>query len=479
LLPYLRGCRSLPRPSKRIRALVWLLDQDTINAEDAAHALADVQHIGDRLLLAANHPIRGSRRQAHNLRQALALLGERSVLSLAVTILMIEELGRYQPRCLDTRRFWRRSMALAITSWALGRRIGIDPAEEALLAGLMQNVGMLVLDQVLPAFYSGFEEVGSLDPNNVESLESDLLSGTNHSQLGAWLLEHWELPERYQTIVAGLEPGSHTTLGRVDQTLLSCVSLSTSIASVWLSSGQGGDARAVAAKARKSCGLEPADLAAVLNTVATELPEAERVFGVAIQEDAVHATESVTQAKEHLLLRNLTPFERPIDARRPGDTAPASAVPFDSLPAWEAVADQVESEMRQASEHGWPMSVAMIRLELDSDSATRMITLNHATARVLKTVRPSDIVYRHADGIFGVVLAGTESKGARAAARRLSVAFTEGTSTANAGLSIGLACESSMSEEIDIGELRERANHALDTSSRVGGAYLAMGEGAA
>ncbi len=478
MLPYLRGCRSLPRPSKRILALVWLLDQDTINAEDAAHALADVQDIGDRLLLAANHPIRGSRRHAHNLRQALALLGERSVLSLAVTILMIEELGRYQPRCLDSRRFWRRSMALAITSWALGRRIGIDPAEEALLAGLMQDVGMLVLDQVLPAFYSGFEEIGSLDPNNVESLESDLLSGTNHSQLGAWLLEHWEFPERYQLIVAGRLPGSHKTVGRADQTLFSCVSLSTSIASVWLSPGHGGDARAVAARARKSCGLEPADLAAVLNTVATELPEAERVFGVAIQE-AAPVTESVDQAKEHLLLRNLTPFERPAGAQHPAEKAAASAVPFDSLPEWDAVADQVESEMRQACEHGWPMSVAMIRLELDLDSATRVVALNHAAGRVLKTVRPSDIVYRHAGDIFGVVLAGTESKGARAAARRLSEAFSEGASTANAGLSIGLACESRMRDEIAIGELRERAIHALDTSSRVGGAYLAMGEGAA
>jgi HD-like signal output (HDOD) protein len=478
LLSQLETCECLPQPSERVLALVELLDQESISGEDAALALAEVQDIGDRLLLAANHPIRGSRRQARNLRQALALMGERSVISLAVTILLISELGQFKPRCLDTRRFWRRSMALAISSWSLGRRIGIEPAEEALLGGLLQDMGMLVLDRLLPAFYTDFEVPGSLDPYKVDAFESDWLGSTNHALLGAWLLEQWGFPERYQMIVAGTSPGAHTTIKESDEALVSCVSLSTAIASIWLSSGHCSNSREVASRARETAGLGPADLAAVLNTVATELPEAERVFGVALIDNA-QSGDTLDDAREHLLLRNLTPFTRNARSGPSPDATGIDADYLESLPEWEGVEEQAASEMRQAREHGWPVSVAMIHLELDPESTIRAVTLNHAAARIAKTVRPSDIVFRHTDDVFGVVLVGTEEQGARAAARRLSQALAAETSIGDAGLSVGMACEPQVTDEIRLDSMRERAVQALDTSSRVGGAYLAVGEGAA
>ena len=65
----------------------------------------------------------------------------------------------------------------------------------AYLCGLLHNFGILLLGQVFPPQYSTLNQTLLLnDKFSVESVEQYLF-GTNHRELGKWLMEAWHLPE--------------------------------------------------------------------------------------------------------------------------------------------------------------------------------------------------------------------------------------------------------------------------------------------
>ncbi|NOY62641.1 MAG: HDOD domain-containing protein [Gammaproteobacteria bacterium] len=93
---------------------------------------------------------------------------------------------------------WR----LAIHCAALMQRlsgllpVSIRPPEGmAYLAGLLHNIGYLLLGHLFPKEFMVLNKVISQNPQrSVGELEMETL-GVEHSKLGAWLLEAWELPE--------------------------------------------------------------------------------------------------------------------------------------------------------------------------------------------------------------------------------------------------------------------------------------------
>ncbi|MHC5058335.1 MAG: HDOD domain-containing protein [Planctomycetota bacterium] len=111
---------------------------------------------------------------------------------------------------VDAGAVWTHSLVAGFSAAALARMAGTAP-EDAFLAGLLHDVGKLLLARVLPEQYAAalnlVEERGA--PLG-EAEEAAL--GFTHARAGAWLLSKWGLPGPVVTAVAshggGTVPGA-------------------------------------------------------------------------------------------------------------------------------------------------------------------------------------------------------------------------------------------------------------------------------
>lgn len=89
-------------------------------------------------------------------------------------------------------QLWRRSLIAAIACRAPGETLQLNKPDERLLAGQIQAIGALRLQQQ-PAVYCSLLEQARGDNRQLLTLEQQAL-GSNHALLGAGLARHWIYP---------------------------------------------------------------------------------------------------------------------------------------------------------------------------------------------------------------------------------------------------------------------------------------------
>ncbi|MBC8284736.1 MAG: HDOD domain-containing protein, partial [Nitrospinae bacterium] len=127
-----------------------------------------------------------------NLEDAVVRLGMKQVMDLVCAL----ELPRTFTKCkaFDQVEFWKHSLAVAFISRSLAKKVLSDPEdwEVAFLAGLMHDVGILVLDNIIPEEYYKFLTLKDLSSTNqpLEELEKEHFK-IDHSEVGAAFMEKW------------------------------------------------------------------------------------------------------------------------------------------------------------------------------------------------------------------------------------------------------------------------------------------------
>lgn len=154
-----------------------------------------------KLLRIVNSPYYGQSREITTIHQAVLTVGLRTVTAVALAASIYDKF-KSMGQSIDRVKFWRHSLEVALTSRAIAREVGYEPAEEAFVAGLLHDIGSLVLEASFPDEFA----------RNCRLVESGIrltsveqrIWGTNHARVGQFLLKQWGLPERICTSV-----GSH------------------------------------------------------------------------------------------------------------------------------------------------------------------------------------------------------------------------------------------------------------------------------
>ncbi len=147
----------------------------------------------------ANSPLFGTSRIIMTADDAATVLGINRIKMVALSFAMISSMKRKPSGLLDVTHLWRHSMVVALALDELSKAMPPKrrPTEEEIyLAGLLHDIGFLVLEYIDPdisdRFHAARIATGAGRP--VIELEAELLE-MNHCELGALLAEHWNLPE--------------------------------------------------------------------------------------------------------------------------------------------------------------------------------------------------------------------------------------------------------------------------------------------
>ena len=134
-----------------------------------------------------------------SLQQAVTFLGCRTLRLAVLSFGLMKQMVKDTPAAVY-RDFLRRSLTMAATASQLAGRRTEAKSDEAYCAGLLADLGVLAFAQLETSSYVRMYNKLGHTPLLTES-EMELY-GFHHGQLGARLLERWNLPERLTDAVS-------------------------------------------------------------------------------------------------------------------------------------------------------------------------------------------------------------------------------------------------------------------------------------
>nr|WP_261360796.1 HDOD domain-containing protein [Aeoliella straminimaris] len=186
-------------PSIALRIIEAAVDEHT-DAEDLRQLIERDPALAARIIRIVNSSFYGVRQEVADLRSAIALLGTKQIRNVAITVFVSRQFSPSNTKdTLDRNQLWSHSMAVGAVARLLAKTLHVADPEEAYLAGLLHDMGLLIIDQHLarhvPRIRTSMQEGLSLH----ESVHRILTFCP--SQLGAYVAWRSKFPSRLVTSI--------------------------------------------------------------------------------------------------------------------------------------------------------------------------------------------------------------------------------------------------------------------------------------
>lgn len=192
--------------------LVRLAEEPSVDAKRLKECVAQDPALTCKILRVVNSSLFGLHRPVADLNQAIGLLGIKPLKLLVLGFNLPDTLFA-EVAARELRWYWTNTLTRAVAARLLAEQLWKQPGDEAFIAGLLQDIGVLVLLRELGEPYARFLTGVIEEKCHLASLEQDTL-GFDHIQLSAALLARWQLPQRLVDAIA--MPKRHTRLARLE-----------------------------------------------------------------------------------------------------------------------------------------------------------------------------------------------------------------------------------------------------------------------
>lgn len=197
---------DLPTISPVCAHLEKLLKRAEVTVADIAAAIQLDPSIAARILQLANSAEFGLQRRIASVKEAVTMIGMKRVAAIVQTASTFEAIGRVQESPhFDRGQFWMHSIGTGAIASALAARSGLD-RDQALVAGVLHDVGKVILDGFFPDFFRQALDKAEADHLPLLRAEVEVLPVT-HEIVGRYLASRWELPRQLVDVV-----GAHHSL---------------------------------------------------------------------------------------------------------------------------------------------------------------------------------------------------------------------------------------------------------------------------
>lgn len=189
-----------PMPQVVFKAHAIMDDPDS-DARQVAELIETDQAIATKVLKLANSAYYGLSGKVSSIQHASVVLGYkalRELITLAGTSSLLgSKLYGYD---MDSGTLWRHSMTVAFGSKIIAHRQSPELENDAFSAGLIHDVGKLVLDRLVLNRKSRFDEYLASGDKSFLSAENRIL-GFDHAEIGYEICLRWQIPEKLATAI--------------------------------------------------------------------------------------------------------------------------------------------------------------------------------------------------------------------------------------------------------------------------------------
>jgi diguanylate cyclase (GGDEF)-like protein len=172
-----------------------------VSAGELAKVIQNDPVISARILKIVNSSLFGIPRKIGSIQQAVVVLGIRSVKVMALSFSLVDAMGDATAKTFDLTAFWRRCLTTAVTARLLGRAVAKNVAEEAFVAGLLTDIGMMAAWRCAPVEYGKVTTILKKTGKQIQEAEQQVFN-TTHAEMSKAMLSAWGLPDEIVNSVA-------------------------------------------------------------------------------------------------------------------------------------------------------------------------------------------------------------------------------------------------------------------------------------
>jgi putative nucleotidyltransferase with HDIG domain len=181
------------------KRLMATLAKEDVDIYEVDKLIAAEPVFATRVLQLANSPLFALQRQVRTISHAIILLGLERVKAITLTR-ALQDFVRPAMSIQALRLCWQNSLAVALLAEKLARAAGMD-ADFAYVAGLLRDIGRLLLLMKYPEPYSNVLAVSADQQFDLMALEKELFD-IDHCEAGSWLMLQLAFPPELTEIVA-------------------------------------------------------------------------------------------------------------------------------------------------------------------------------------------------------------------------------------------------------------------------------------
>jgi putative nucleotidyltransferase with HDIG domain len=200
-----RTTELTPLKSVATRAIALAEDEHSA-AMDLATVISSDQALTAKLLRLSNSAYYGYSRRIGNVREAVILLGMRTVRSVAISSGIIDAFSVVQPNpAFDQDLFWAHCVCVGLVAEVIARETRVARPEDAFTAGVLHDVGKLAIMLAEPLDFA--EVIDLVMREGMRYREAELaVFKVGHEHIGARLAERWKFPEPLQEAIRTHHP---------------------------------------------------------------------------------------------------------------------------------------------------------------------------------------------------------------------------------------------------------------------------------
>lgn len=189
---------TLPEIATKIQNLI---DNPNISADKLVNLLSSDPVISMHIIRAANCAALANGQPAKELRGAISRLGYRMLRSIVINITMAKLFQAHSPLINQKlKELWKHSRDVAANSYVLAQQQKHLKPEQAMLAGLIHDVGALPLYLYADRHHSRLDQEARLDITTLEELIRKF-----SVSIGTGLLQNWNFPDELIDVIANHE----------------------------------------------------------------------------------------------------------------------------------------------------------------------------------------------------------------------------------------------------------------------------------
>jgi len=192
---------SLPVLPTITSKILELVDNPQTSAQMLSNLVSRDQVLTAKILKIANSSFYGFSGEINTVKHAVVILGYDSLkeISLSMSVFNVFKSDK-KNKYFDVTEFWKHSIGVGMCARLIAEKISYPNTSEAFTAGILHDLGKVVLNQYLPYDFLKMQEMVNLDNIPVAVAEKEIF-GVGHSQVGTWLATRWKLPEKLTSAI--------------------------------------------------------------------------------------------------------------------------------------------------------------------------------------------------------------------------------------------------------------------------------------
>lgn len=181
---------TLPAVANRITNL---LNDPDCTAVKIAEIISTDQSLTARVLRLVNSAYYSLSAEVGNVRHAVALLGFRTISQMVISIAVFDVFKEKYGTEFDRSGFWKHSIGCGVLSKMIAQRARYPREDECFTAGLLHDIGKVVLDQYVHDEMILVLKVVREQGLSFVDAEQEVM-GLNHAHIGGQVMKKWNIP---------------------------------------------------------------------------------------------------------------------------------------------------------------------------------------------------------------------------------------------------------------------------------------------